>query len=413
MNYQEKLEIATSIGEEVINRSELGNLIQASEHVDVVAYDGFELSGIPHLAQVFMKAHNVNQLTRCGIKFKFWIADYFTLLNNKMDGDMEKIRVVGNYMIEVWKASGMDMTNVEFLWASDEINKDPDLYWRIVMDVCKKNNLTRMKRCIPILGRGTNSSLQFEYHKQKSEALKKVGRFKEALEEMELATQFLKVIDGEIPLAYPMYAAMQAADVMFIPHTSSEGDLEGNPQRGAHICQLGMDQKKVNMLVREYTGTLEHDKNPVVPLRPKPVIISHHMLPGLDGHEKASKSKPSSGIFVNDTPAQVKKKIRKSFCAPKDITGPVMERIKYIIFPWLVTQNRSFEIQRKRDPDISFTSFEEFENSYAVGTVHPADLKPAVIRELNRLLDPIRNHFETDPRAKALLELVESYKITR
>ncbi len=405
MNYQEKSEIAASIGEEVINRNELETLFMATFGMDVIAYDGFELSGIPHLAQVLMKAHNVNQLTRCGCKFKFWIADYFTLLNNKMDGDMEKIRVVGNYMIEVWKASGMDTTNVEFLWASDEINKDPDLYWRIVMDVCKKNNLTRMKRCIPIMGRGTDGVSQYKLHKERSEQLKKVGRFEEALEELELATQALKAIDGEIPLAYPMYAAMQAADVMFIPH--------GNGDRGAHICQLGMDQKKVNMLVREYTGTLEHDKTPVVPLRLKPVIISHHMLPGLDGHEKASKSKPSSGIFVNDTPAQVKKKIRKSFCAPKDITGPVMERIKYIIFPWLVTQGRSFDIQRKRDPDISFTTFDEFENSYAEGNVHPADLKPAVIRELNRLLDPIRKHFETDERAKALLELVESYKITR
>ena len=32
-----------------------------------------------------------------------------------MDGDLKKIRIVGEYMIEVWKAAGMNMENVEFL----------------------------------------------------------------------------------------------------------------------------------------------------------------------------------------------------------------------------------------------------------------------------------------------------------
>jgi hypothetical protein len=33
----------------------------------------------------------------------------------QMDGDLKKIRIVGEYMIEVWKAAGMNMDNVEFL----------------------------------------------------------------------------------------------------------------------------------------------------------------------------------------------------------------------------------------------------------------------------------------------------------
>jgi len=31
-------------------------------------------------------------------------------------------------MIEIWKAIGMDMTNVRFLWASDEINSHAGRY---------------------------------------------------------------------------------------------------------------------------------------------------------------------------------------------------------------------------------------------------------------------------------------------
>ena len=46
-----------------------------------------------------------------------------------MGGDLEKIRIVGQYFVEVWKAAGMKMDNVLFLWASDEINNNADKYW--------------------------------------------------------------------------------------------------------------------------------------------------------------------------------------------------------------------------------------------------------------------------------------------
>ncbi len=70
-----------------------------------------------------------------------------------MDGDLKKIRIVGEYMIEVWKAAGMNMDNVEFLWASDEINRRADDYWLRVMDIATKFNLKRMLRCCTIMGR--------------------------------------------------------------------------------------------------------------------------------------------------------------------------------------------------------------------------------------------------------------------
>jgi hypothetical protein len=50
------------------------------------------------------------------------VADYFAQLNNKMGGDLKKIQVVGEYMVEIWKAVGMDMQRVQFVSASEEIN---------------------------------------------------------------------------------------------------------------------------------------------------------------------------------------------------------------------------------------------------------------------------------------------------
>ena len=37
-----------------------------------------------HIAQGVMKCINVNRLTKAGCHFKFWVADWFAQLNNKM-----------------------------------------------------------------------------------------------------------------------------------------------------------------------------------------------------------------------------------------------------------------------------------------------------------------------------------------
>ncbi len=177
-----------------------------------------------------MKSINVNKCTKSGCTFIFWVADWFALLNNKMGGDIKKIRKVGEYMIEVhyyiqpcvetlqvWKACGMNMTNVKFVWTSDEINSHSNEYWLLVMDIARRFNLTRIKRCSQIMGR------------QESDEL--------------MASQIF-------------YPCMQCADIFHLK---------------ADICQLGLDQRKVNMLAREYCDEKKW--------KLKPIILSHRILP--------------------------------------------------------------------------------------------------------------------------------------
>ncbi|KAI3907158.1 hypothetical protein MKW92_034398 [Papaver armeniacum] len=179
-----------------------------------ICYDGFEPSGRMHIAQ---GAINVNKLTDCGCRVKIWIADWFAQLNNKMDGDLAKIKVVGQYLIEIWKAVGLrNLDKVEFLWSSDEINSRAAEYWPLVMDIARKNNLARITECCPIMGRSDQDELT----------------------------------DAQI-----LYPCMQCADVFFLK---------------ADICQLGMDQLEVNVLARQFCDSIER-KN-------KPVILSHHKL---------------------------------------------------------------------------------------------------------------------------------------
>lgn len=75
-----------------------------------------------------------------------WIADWFAQLNNKMGGDLDRIQTVGNYFIEIWKALGMKLEGgkVEFLFSSKEINSRSHEYWPLVLDIARKNTLSRI-----------------------------------------------------------------------------------------------------------------------------------------------------------------------------------------------------------------------------------------------------------------------------
>ena len=375
LNIEEKIKIINEVGEEVINQEELRELFLNKKNP--IAYDGFEPSGNIHIAQGLLRAINVNKLTSTGIKFKFWIADWFGMLNNKMGGDLEKIKIVGEYFIEVWKACGMDLENVEFIWASDFIKEHPE-YWETVLKLSMNATINRVLRCGQIMGREENTNN---------------------------------------PASQIFYPLMQIADIHHL---------------GADITQLGMDQRKVNMLARDIFPKLGFKS---------PVIISHHMLMGLGKppsasadratrtvENKMSKSNPDNAIFMTDTTEDIKRKINKAYCLEGDIKeNPVLEYCKYIIFesfdPTLLCRSEAtlgvsrpeFVIERpaKFGGTVSFKTYAELETAFAAKQVHPMDLKIAVIKLLDQLLQPVRRHFEENKEAKELLQKVKSFQVTK
>merc|ERR1712151_513337 len=102
--------------------------------------------------------------------------------------------------------------------------------------------------------------------------------------------------EDSLTAAQIVYPIMQCTDIFFLK---------------ADICQLGVDQRKVNMLAREYCDAAKK--------KIKPVILSHHMLMGLKaGQEKMSKSDPDSAIFMEDTAEDVCRKIQGAYCPIND-----------------------------------------------------------------------------------------------
>lgn len=352
LSLEERVQLILSVGQECHTEDGVRNLLE-KKPTPPTCYDGFEPSGRMHIAQGIQKSINVNKLTAAGCNFVFWVADWFAQLNNKLGGDLKKIRIVGQYFIEVWKACGMNMDRVTFLWASEEINKRPDEYWTRVMNIATLNSVSRVKRCCTIMGRGDGDDLS---------------------------------------AAQIMYPCMQCADIFFLK---------------ADICQLGMDQRKVNMLAREYCDqTKPRIKN-------KPIILSHHMLPGLkQGQQKMSKSDVSSAIFMEDSVQEVNSKIKGAFCPERTLEGnPVLEYVKFLVFPKL----GSLEVCRSEanGGNKEYSCYEDLETDFASGALHPGDLKPAVAKAINKMLQPVRDHFKKDPNARKLLEQVKRYRVTR
>jgi tyrosyl-tRNA synthetase len=352
MDTKSRLELIKQVGEEIVTEQELLSLLETKDKI--IAYDGFEPSGRVHIAQGIMRSINVNKMIKAGVHFIMYAADWHGWANNKMGGDLDKINKVGDYLIEVWKASGMDVGKLEFVRASDIV--DSMDYWKKVMQIARNSTVKRVLRCGQIMGR------------------------KES--EVQQASQII-------------YPCMQAADIFELK---------------ADIAQLGMDQRKVNVLAREIGPKLGWWK---------PVIVSHHMLMGLqtastegsDAAErsielKMSKSNPDSAVFMDDSQQEINRKITKAWCPEKQVNeNPILEYCRYIIFE----KYPSFKIERpeKFGGDLDFGSCSELEASYAKGDIHPLDLKKATAKYIDELVDPVRKHFERNNNAKELLEFVK------
>jgi len=349
LTIEDRIEIISSIGEEIIDIEGLVKLLVNVETYnkthpenkkDIIAYDGFEPSGRMHIAQGLLRAHNVNKFVKAGVKFKFWVADWFALMNLKLGGDLKKIQKAGTDMIEVWKACGMNTEAVdkdgkpmiEFIWSSEEINKRSDEYWKLVLDIGTKFNLNRIKKCTQIMGREESDDLA--------------------------ASQIF-------------YPVMQCVDIFFLK---------------ADIVSTGIDQRKVNVLALEYCDKIKR--------KHKPIIISHHMIMGLDGSDKMSKSNPDNTIFMDDNEYDIKRKITKAFCEPNNIEkNPLLDWAEHIIFPinnkMIIPENNKWN-----EPEIILSCFEDLKQLFLEGKVQPKGLKESVIKHIIELLKPVQNKLQ-------------------
>ena len=127
---------------------------------------------------------------------------------------------------------------------------------------------------------------------------------------------------------------------------------------------------------------------------------------------KMSKSKPDTAIFVHDSEEGIEKKLANAFCPEKVVkNNPVLEYNRYIVFKKM--KNVKVERDKKFGGDVKYKSYEDMENDFKSGELHPTDLKKSTAKSLNQIIKPIREHFEKNPRAKELYKSLAEAKITR
>lgn len=117
-----------------------------------------------------------------------------------------------------------------------------------------------------------------------------------------------------------------------------------------------------------------------------------------------------SAIFMEDSAKDVVKKVNKAYCPEQIIAeNPIIDYVRYIILPAL---DDEWTINVKGDDgakDVVYRSYEQLEKDYVSGVLHPSDLKPAVAAAINKLIQPVRDHFTNDPYARNLLETIKRW----
>ena len=237
-------------------------------------------------------------------------------------------------------------------------------------------------------------------------------------------------LEGSLTAAQVLYPLMQCTDVFFLK---------------ADICQLGVDQRKVNMLAREYCDAAKR--------RHKPVILSHHMLYGLkEGQEKMSKSDPDSAVFMEDTKEDVERKIARAYCPTREkedtaaedgaaidtaaegkqagdkaadakaadagkesmhltkdnLKNPILDYVQNIV---LSPPGATFTCATATAPDgHTYDDYAAVKEDFLKGDITPAQLKRGLIDALNELLEPVRDHFANNETAKELFAQVKEFK---
>jgi tyrosyl-tRNA synthetase len=329
--------------EEVVTEQELQMVLQKPAPT---GYIGFEPSGTVHLGWKIC-TNKIKDFLNAGFRFTVLLADWHAYINDKLGGDIEKIKLCGRYMEHCFAAMGVDISKIDFVYASDYVG-DPK-YWELVLKTSKAVSVARVKRAMDIMGRDSE--------------------------------------EAEKDLSKLFYPAMQVSDIFYL---------------NVDVAYGGTDQRHAHMLARDVAKKIGLKT---------PVAIHTPLLTGLEAggrmnplEAKMSKSKPDSMISIHDDAESVKRKMKKAYCPEGQVEGnPILEICKYVIFPEL--NGNVFLIQRpeKFGGNLEFSSYDALEKIFVEKGLHPLDLKQTTAEYINKILAPVHEYFEKHEEAQRLM----------
>jgi tyrosyl-tRNA synthetase len=326
MDAEKRFKLIKRNTEEILTEPELKKLLRKKKHPS--GYIGYASTGRIHIGY-FIPIIKISDFLKAGFKFIILLADVHAHLDNQKS-PWHLLDYRFEYYSEIIKAMfesvGVDHKDVKFVRGSEL-----QLNRKYMMDVLKLSAIQTLNRC--------------------KRAAHEVVKF------------------GEDPkLSGFIYPIMQSLD---------EEYLKVDVQYG------GQDQRKILAFAREALPKLGY----------KPRIeVMTPMLPGLHG-EKMSASEEKSKVDLLDPPNVVERKIAKAFCpAGRTENNGVLAFMKYVIMVLKEDNKKEFLVERpeKFGGNVSYKDYKTLEKDFVSGKLHPEDLKKAMAKEVNKMLDPVR-----------------------
>jgi len=340
---------------EVVTREELVELFKTNSSPK--HYIGLEISGFLHLGSLISTGFKINDFVKAGVNCTIFLADWHTMINDKLGGDWDTITKVSKYYADAFK---IVCPQANIVIGSDLYDSRKE-YWKELMEFTKYMSIKRTMRTLTIMGRSEDES--------------------------------------KIDLAKLLYPPMQAVDIHSL-------DLD--------IVHSGMDQRKIHMLVREifpkmkwkvpiavHHGLLPGLRNPEVKCPNCGYVFGPQESQGkcpkckrkgtdtMINKGKMSKSDPNSGVFIHNSDDEIKKKISKAWCEEKNTqNNPLLEIARTVIFHEFNEMN--VERPEKFGGNISYTDYDQLKKDFEIAELHPGDLKQTVGSYLVKIISPIR-----------------------
>ncbi len=340
MDISEKIELVKRPPtEEVVTDEELRTLFETNSSPK--HYIGLEISGFLHLGSLISTGFKINDFVKAGVNCTIFLADWHTMINDKLEGNWDTINKVSKYYSAAFKLVCPEAKIV----LGTELYDSRKEYWKDFMKFTKHMSLKRTMRTLTIMGRSEDES--------------------------------------KIDLAKLLYPPMQAVDIHSL-------DLD--------IVHAGMDQRKIHMLVREIFPKMSWKVPVAVHHKLLPGLKNPIENEGGDTVAeigKMSKSDPNSGIFIHNTDDEIRNKIKKAWCEEANIkNNPLLEISKNVIFHEF--DEIKVERPEKFGGNVNYASYNQLETDFAAKKLHPMDLKQTVGNYLVKLVSPIRDNLTLD-----------------
>ena len=316
--------------EEIVTQEELIELFKTNSSPN--HYIGLEISGFLHLGSLISTGFKINDFVKAGVKCKIFLADWHTLINDKLGGDWETIAKVSKYYQDAFKLVCPDAEIV----LGSKLYEEKTEYWSELVKFTKHMSIARTMRTLTIMGRSED--------------------------------------DKKIDVAKLLYPAMQAVDIHSL-------DVD--------IAHAGMDQRKIHMLVREIFPKMKWKVPVAVHHKLLPGLSKPTDSTNDKALEKMSKSDPNSGVFIHNSDDEIRKKISKAWCEKANVqNNPLLEISRTVIFHEF--NEMKVERPEKFGGNVSYIDYNQLEKDFADKKLHPGDLKQTVGNYLVRVVSPIR-----------------------